>query len=291
LKLLVCGSTGMLGQALVKEFSQLQIEVYTLARKHADINLDFLNVEDLKQALETLDPDVVVNAVAIVDLKKCEEDPSLAYLLNARPVGVLAEYANVNNKYLVQISTDHYYFDQGNVVHNEMSPISLLNEYAKTKFAGECFALTARNSLVVRTNIVGYRRVEERPTFIEWVLKSLINKDEMMLFDNVYTSSIAVSQLAQIVYDLITAKARGVFNVASRQSVSKKEFVQRLAEKFELSTENTNVKKFQNEGKPFRATSMGLEVRKVENFLGYRMPDTVEVIERLYKDYLEVNHF
>lgn len=281
----------MLGQALVKEFSQLQIEVYTLARKHADINLDFLNVENLKQALETLDPDVVVNAVAIVDLKKCEEDPSLAYLLNARPVGVLAEYANVNNKYLVQISTDHYYCDQGNVVHNEMSPISLLNEYAKTKFAGECFALTARNSLVVRTNIVGYRRVEERPTFIEWVLKSLINKDEMMLFDNVYTSSIAVSQLAQIVYDLITAKARGVFNVASRQSVSKKEFVQRLAEKFELSTENTNVKKFQNEGKPFRATSMGLEVRKVENFLGYRMPDTVEVIERLYKDYLEVNHF
>ncbi|WP_340018623.1 sugar nucleotide-binding protein [Paenibacillus sp. FSL H3-0457] len=291
MKLLVCGSTGMLGQALVKEFNQLQIEVYTLARKHADINLDFLNVEDLKQALETLDPDVVVNAVAIVDLKKCEEDPSLAYLLNARPVGVLAEYANVNNKYLVQISTDHYYCDQGNVVHNEMSPISLLNEYAKTKFAGECFALTARNSLVVRTNIVGYRRVEERPTFIEWVLKSLINKDEMMLFDNVYTSSIAVSQLAQIVYDLITAKARGVFNVASRQSVSKKEFVQRLAEKFELSTENTNVKKFQNEGKPYRATSMGLEVRKVENFLGYRMPDTVEVIERLYKDYLEVNHF
>lgn len=290
MRVLLCGSTGMLGQAIVKKFSKHDIKLFTLARKNADINMDLLDEKNLKEVLDKLEPDLIINTVAIVNLQFCEKNPTDAYMLNARPVAVFANYARSNNKYLVQISTDHYYSDRENILHDESSQVSLLNEYAKTKFAGECFALTAENSLVIRTNIVGFRGIETRPTFIEWALNSLKNKEDMQLFDNVYSSSIAVSQLSQILYDLVTRKAKGIFNIASRESVSKKDFILSLAHKFEFSSQYTRVISYLPEEQLQRSTSMGLNVMKAERFLGYLMPDMEQVVNRLYSDYLEVEH-
>ncbi|AIW41941.1 sugar nucleotide-binding protein [Paenibacillus sp. FSL M7-0802] len=287
MRVLLCGSTGMLGKAVVKEFSKHGVELYTLSRTNADINLDVVHAELLTKHLNELEPDIIINALANVNLQLCEANPSSAYLINARPVSFLADYASSRNKYLIQISTDHFYADQKNILHDEKAPITLLNEYARTKYAAECFALTAPNSLVIRTNIIGFRNLEARPTFVEWVLRSLHNQENMKLFENVYASSIAVSQFAEIMYDLILRKAKGILNIASAESVSKKDFVLRLARKFELNTGNVDVASYVNGTGVQRSLSMGLNVGKAERLLGYTMPDLEQVIDRLYVDYFE----
>ncbi len=63
----------------------------------------------------------------------------------------------------MQISTDHYFCGQGDLKHDESAPVTLLNEYARTKYAGEAFALTNPEACVIRTNVVGFRGWEVRP--------------------------------------------------------------------------------------------------------------------------------
>ena len=285
MKVLVLGSTGMLGQALIKEALTHKFKVTGMARKNAGICCDITNDQALIEAIELIEPHVIINAAAIVNIKTCEEQPSLAYLVNARPVAILAEIARQKKIYLVQISTDHYYTGDINYQHNEMDAIRLPNEYARTKYMAECFALNSSMPLIIRTNVVGFRNQVNNPTFLEWVLDSLTNRTPMTLFNDFFTSSIDVTSFAKILFDLLDKKCSGVLNVGSREVFSKRVFIEAIAHDLGINLLHTKVGSVLDlKGIP-RAESLGLDISKVEQILGYKMPTMCEVINEIIKTY------
>lgn len=285
MRVIIIGGTGLLGQALQKEVKKRNYECYTVARKNADINLDITNDNDLEEVILDKKPDIVINACAIVNHKICDENPGLAYLTNARPSSILANLSKIYNYKYVYISTDGYFNGDGRLKHSETANIKLLNEYARTKYVGECFSLTNEKSLVVRTNIVGFRGKSEQPTFVEWVIKTLKNQEDMTLFDDYYTSSITVTQFSKSLLDLIEKNVLGVINLASSDVSSKKEFIEKLAEKFNFPLDNTRTGKVSELTTSKRADSLGLDVSKAEKLLGYNLPGLDEVIEQLKMEY------
>lgn len=287
MKVLLFGSTGMLGQALTIELKKRAIDFYTASRENADFKVDFMNKDSIEAVLYKVKPDVIINTIANINLQECENNPSIAYMVNARSVSILAEYSLKYNKYLIQISTDHYYLNDNNEHHDELYPIRLVNEYARTKYAGECFALSASKSLIIRTNIVGYRNKINHPTFIEWVIKSLNNKAPITLFNDFFTSSISVTQLSVILCDLLEKNAYGIFNIASKDVFSKEEFVKVLSKKFNLDMSNASSSSMHENAQLIRADSLGLNVKKVERVLGYEMPSLEQVVQELYNNYQE----
>lgn len=287
MKVLLFGSTGMLGQALVIELKKRNVTLYTASRENADFKVDFANKDSIETVLYKVKPDVIINTVANVNLQECENNPSIAYMINARAVSILAEYSLQHSTYLIQISTDHYYLNDHTKLHDELYPVRLVNEYARTKYAGECFALSSPKSLVIRTNIVGYRNKTNQPTFVEWVIKSLTNKESIILFNDFYTSSISVTQLSVILYDLLMKNVYGIFNIASKNVFTKQQFVQALSEKFDLDMSNSNTGSIHKNTQLIRADSLGLNVEKVEHVLGYEMPNLEQVVQELYINYQE----
>lgn len=285
MKILILGSTGMLGYALMNEAHERQLSVFGAARGRADIILDVLNDDDLGDLVYTLRPDVIINTVAITNLVNCEQDPGLAYRVNTRPVSILAEISDKIGAYFVQISTDHYYTGDERRKHTTTSPVCLLNEYARTKYAAESLALTAHNSLVVRTNIVGFRHMDGPPTFIEWVINSLHNKSEITLFEDFYTSSICVSQFAKALFNLIPKQPRGILNLASCEVASKKKFIETIAREFGYELENPKSGSVKQMMEVQRAESLGLDVAEAEALLGYDLPTLVEVVQSLKNEY------
>ena len=285
MKIVILGSTGMLGQALIKEALTHKFKVTGMARKNAGICCDITNDQALIEAIELIEPHVIINAAAIVNIKTCEEQPSLAYLVNARPVAILAEIARQKKIYLVQISTDHYYTGDINYQHNEMDAIRLPNEYARTKYMAECFALNSSMPLIIRTNVVGFRNQVNNPTFLEWVLDSLTNRTPMTLFNDFFTSSIDVTSFAKILFDLLDKKCSGVLNVGSREVFSKRVFIEAIAHDLGINLLHTKVGSVLDlKGIP-RAESLGLDISKVEQILGYKMPTMCEVINEIIKTY------
>ena len=289
MRVLVLGATGMLGQASMTEAMKRGICATGVARSGADVSIDIADSRQLKKVIEQLRPEVIINTIALTNIETCEKEPCLAYLINARSVNVMAEYARENGAYLIQISTDHYYTNDCDSRHAETSPVRLINEYTRTKFAGENFALTCPGALVVRTNIVGFRHKhkKDQPTFAEWVIQTLKNGLPITLFDDFFTSSIHVAQLSTALFDILDKHPCGILNLASRDVFNKKVFIEAIASCLGYSLSYARTGSVLESADVPRAESLGLDVTKAEKILGYRLPTMLEVVDSLISEYKE----
>ncbi|WP_042142581.1 SDR family oxidoreductase [Paucisalibacillus sp. EB02] len=288
MKILLIGATGMLGQALNNDFISENKQVVTVARNQCDYNLDLLNEgKHIIDIIEHENPDVIINSAAIVNLNYCEQNPGDAYTINARLPGLISLACQKTNSYFIQISTDHYYTNDKKKPHTEMDQITLLNEYARTKYAGEIYALNYKNSLVVRTNIVGYRNKPDNLSFIEWIIKSLDSKQPITGYNNYYTSSIDVYSFSAILREIINYKITGILNLASNEVISKYQFIKSFAEILGLQ-DLVNQGELKKEKEILRADSLGLDINKLNTYLKHHtIPSSEEVIMNLIIKYKE----
>ena len=289
MKILLLGSNGMLGQSVSRYFATLdKFELYTAARTGADFNFDFTNFEMLEECFAGIRPDICINAAAIVSLDDCEKNVGVAYSVNAAICSNLADLCARYQTYYIQISTDHYYSGDGRRKHTEKDAIHLYNEYARTKYAGECFAGLYENALVLRTNIVGFRGDAKRPTFVEWALNTLHSKQKMRLFNDFFTSSISTILFVKILRDVIDARLTGLYNLASGTVSSKEEFILNLSQQVLNYVPKYDSVSVAEGLHTRRAESLGLDTSKIEQALGYSMPQLDEVVHSIAKEYKEL---
>lgn len=279
MKAVVLGSTGLLGQAMVRELSARGHQPIGVARRAAAVSADISNDKELVEALDRERPDLVVNCAALVDIEACERDPGTAWKINARPLSFLAQWAVRHDCPLLHVSTDHYYTEGGSLGHRETDPVVLLNEYARTKYAAEAFALTAPQALTLRTSIVGLRGWPVK-TFAEWAIEAVEEDRAISLFADSYTSSIDVETFAAKALDLAQLGCRGIYNLGSREVVSKEAFIREIAAQLGCPLSKATVGSV-GQLATRRATSLGLDVRRAEEKLGSPLPTLAEVVRSI----------
>lgn len=288
MKLLLLGSTGMLGTALYAEGKHRGFEVLDVDVVDAQIILDISNSNELTRLIDQEKPDVIINTVAITSIDVCEKNPGLAYVINARPVAIMASLCKRLGIYLIHISTDHFFTGDRRLKHNESDPVVLLNEYARTKYIAEQFGLTNPDSLVIRTNILGFKNYPGQMAFADWIFKSLQENAPMQLFSDFFTSSLTVTQFSKYLFDLLPLRPTGILNVASRDVSSKKELILAINKKAGFDRTNLEIGSVL-ELFPRRAESLGLDVNKVERILGLSMPYFDEVVDDLVMEYRRIS--
>ncbi|MGE0668689.1 MAG: NAD(P)-dependent oxidoreductase [Sphingomonadales bacterium] len=281
---LVLGATGMLGQALMAYARSHGMRALGAARQGTDLSFDLLDGASVAAVVKTVRPALVINAAAMTDLAACEADPKRAFAVNAGAVGVLAEVCGEVTARLIHISTDHFFVGDGDKLHVETAPVHIVNEYARSKLAGETLALASPAALVVRTNVTGFRGWTGRPTFAEWMFESIMSNAETVLFDDFICSTIDARALAKAIFRLDEANATGLLNVAARQPASKKKFVEEVAKI--LGRPLTRCKTGSVASLvPRRAESLALDVGAAECKLGYRLPSVTDVACSLVEEY------
>lgn len=285
MKVLLLGSTGLLGQAIAAEWRRRGHTILEAARRDAPIALDIADETALLETLAAQTPDIVVNGAALTDIDACERDPAAAWLVNARPLAFLASWSKQTGGRLVQVSTDHYYANGGDTAHDEEAPVVLLNEYARTKYAGEAFALTAPQALVLRTSIVGIRGWKQ-PSFAEWAIDVAENDRPATLFADAWSSAIDVGTFARAALDMAEAGAAGRFNLAAGDVYTKEEFLREIASQLGV-TLTAAVPGSVATLATCRASNLGLDVTRAEQLLGYRLPTRTEVVSAVLRQYRE----
>lgn len=247
MKILILGSSGMLGREFVNIFKD-KYEVYgidindikNLGNRYFSINL--LNELEIKKFLEKNIFDIIINSVAIVDLKKCETDKKLAEDLHVNLNKNFIEYCNKNNAKYIYISTDSVFDGEvGN--YTEESITKPLNNYAYTKFLGEKEVEKIKNHIIVRTNILGY--TENQNSLFKWAYINLKDNVEINGFEDVIFSPISVFRLSELIDELIKINYQGLINVVNDTVLSKYEFLNILKEMIS-STSKINKVKIQN---------------------------------------------
>jgi dTDP-4-dehydrorhamnose reductase len=285
MKVLLLGSTGLLGQAIAPVWRQRGHTLVEAARRHSTISLDIADETALLETLAAEAPDIVVNCAALTDIDACERDTAAAWRINARPLAFLASWSKQTGGRLVHVSTDHYYAAGDAAAHDEQVPVTLLNEYARAKYAGEAFALTTPHALVLRTSIVGIRGWE-RPSFAEWAIDVAENDRPATLFADAWSSSIDVKTFARAALDMADTGASGLFNLAAGEVYTKENFLREIASQLGV-TLTAAVPGSAATLAIRRATCLGLDVRRAETVLGYRLPTRAEVVSSVLRQYRE----
>ena len=280
--LLVVGATGLFGQAFMAEGKKQGLDVVGAARRDADIAMDLGDQESIETTIASSRPDIVVNTAAMIDIGGCEANPDRAHKINAEAPGRLAKIALDHGARTVQISTDHFYTGDGTRPHREDEPVVLLNEYARTKLAGENSVLEHADTLVVRTNILGFRGWE-KPTFAEWSLSTVLEDRPVTLFADSFISAIDVRAGARAILKLALGGAGGLVNVGCREVYSKKDLIKGLAEK--LGRKLTNARSGSvRQLEIRRGESLGLDVGLAEKLLGYKLPNMNDVLDAIVSE-------
>ena len=275
---------------MIKAAQQELFEVMVISKTDGIDLTKVKNSSEIENLFNDLKPDLVFNATGITDLNYCEKYPEQAWLLHARLPALIATWSSKFNIPWVHVSTDHYYTGTENIYHTEIDSVTTLNEYAASKLAGECLALTSNRALVLRTNIIGKRGLQNQPNFAEWAIKNLKNQSSFEGYTNTWSSSIEVGQFATLALRMVANGCNGLMNLACSESISKADWIEKIARCAEFETKNmkkvttpvTDAYVFK------RANAMGLDCSKSQVFLkslGLKLPDSDEVVKALVNSF------
>lgn len=99
--------------------------------------LDLTDPDSIRSLVQAHKPGLIVNAAAYTAVDKAEQEPDLAYAINARALAVLAEEARAIHAGLVHYSTDYVFPGDGTRPYREAEPTGPLGIYGDSKLKGE----------------------------------------------------------------------------------------------------------------------------------------------------------
>jgi dTDP-4-dehydrorhamnose reductase len=176
MKILILGSNGRLGTALVRRWKNLpDTEIVALTRAQVDL-ADPEKAEAALSAISFGAGDVVVNCAAATDVDGCERDREGARRINAETPGKIARLCAARIARLIHIGTDYVYdgsLDRPYAEEDEANPLS---HYGSTKLEGDREVLGASpDHCVVR---VSWVFGPDKPSFVDAIVKRALTSPE-----------------------------------------------------------------------------------------------------------------
>ncbi len=228
MKLLIFGAPGAVGTALEAECLRRKIPCVPLRRVDADVT----DAATVSRVISQHRPTVVVNSVALVGIKLCEDDPQRAFAVNALAARSIAIECERIGASFVQPSSHAVFDGSKEGAYTEDDFPAPLNTYAITKFAAERFALTccSRGYVVRFPTLFGPRR-NTAPGFADKMLERLRGGEPIRAPTDKIDSPTYTLDAARLLLDMLVARMPvGVYHIANAGSASYFEFVSRMAE-------------------------------------------------------------
>ncbi len=287
--MLITGATGLLGANMVMTFASRGEDVVGLCRNpfnSGDItffNADITHKGETEAYIRSLKPSSVVHCAAATNVDRCEDAPEEAMMANAESTGRLAETSRSVGARFVYISTDAVYKgDRGGYTEeDETWPV---NEYGKSKLAGEKMAIEADpDALVLRTNMYGWN-AQEKSSLAEWILGKLANSENLNGFSDVIFTPLLVNDLADITLELVKKDVTGIVNLGCSEAISKYEFARAVARTFGCDEELITSSSVRDiDFKAPRPLDTSMNTDKLEGLLGRKPPGVTESLIRFKK--------
>ena len=149
MRILVTGREGQVARSLAERAAaHPDLELVATSRAEADLS----SSGSVAAVIAALQPDLVINAAAYTAVDQAEEEPALAFRINAEGAGEAAAAARAVGAAFIQLSTDYVFDGEAAGPYGEEAPTNPLSVYGRSKLAGE-EAVRAANPahLILRT--------------------------------------------------------------------------------------------------------------------------------------------
>ena len=279
MKILVTGSTGLVGSRIVELLSAK----YQFENISRSTRVDIENKESVLSAISASDAQVVLHLAAKTNVDGCETDKSSgetgeAWRVNVEGTRNVVRACLKTNKKLIYISTD-FVFDGTKEAYSEEDIPNPVNWYAKTKYEGEKIVQDLKTPWIIARIAYPYRANFVKPDFFRAILNRLKNNEPVSaVTDHIFTPTF-IDDIAFALDILIKSNSQGIFHVVGSQSLTPFAAANLIADEFELDkskiSKTTRADFFNNRAtRPFqlalkndKITKLGIEMRTFDGGL------------------------
>ena len=197
--------------------------------------LDLKQPGEVKRTLEEIAPDVVIHAAATADIDLCERNPDLARTLNVTLTQAVADSCSRARSQLIYVSTDNVFDgERGNYIEaDQPCPI---NEYARTKAAGEAIVAAVSGSTIARISLVmGFGPLGGGNSFLERTIPMLRAGQTINVPPEEIRTPIDVLTLGKALLELATRSFPGTMHLSGNDALDRVSLTRRIAERFGYS--------------------------------------------------------
>jgi dTDP-4-dehydrorhamnose reductase len=204
MKILVLGSSGMLGHKMVERLQLRHSNVIGLSRENGLDARDLIRTENTFRLIK---PDVIINCVGTIKQRISNAEEVIA--INALFPHFLERVCTEMNVKLIHFSTDCA-FSGKRGKYTESDIPDPIDHYGYTKAMGE---IVFQNALTIRTSIVG-REKSNYHGLLEWFLRQ---QGEIQGYENAIWTGVTTNWLADTVGVFLEGGLflSGLYNVAS----------------------------------------------------------------------------
>jgi dTDP-4-dehydrorhamnose reductase len=176
-KIAILGKNGRLGAALCRD---LKHDIRAFGRAELDL------MKPIRQQLEGVEFDLLINAAAATNVDWCEQHAAEASLINTRSVSELGVLCVERGVRCLHVSTDYVFDGLASRPYREEDAAKPISIYGKTKRLGEKLLLqSSADHLAIR---VSWVFGPDRPGFIDSLLDRAINQEAVEAIDDKFSA-------------------------------------------------------------------------------------------------------
>jgi dTDP-4-dehydrorhamnose reductase len=233
-KLLLLGATGKMGTAISKVFA----DKYILEKRNSK-DFDALDFNQVKDLVESIKPDIIINAVAFLAIDPSEESPETSFQSNTLYPRLLAQLSKKHGFFLIHFSTDAVFNDKKQDFHVESDIPCPLNMYGMTKYAGDCMIQSiAENYYIIRIPVL-FGETPKKDQFVEKMLQRIEDGHKELCIANDIISSPSYSyDISTKIKEIIESNLEsGVYHVSNQGKASLYELMCEIVKELGLDVE------------------------------------------------------
>lgn len=269
--ILLTGAGGQVGFELARALAD-HGDVIALDRAA----LDLADADAIVATVRQARPELIVNAGAYTAVDLAESESTLAFAVNARAPGILAEEAKRQDAVLIHYSTDYVFDGRRTTPYEEGAPTGPLNVYGASKFEGECaIEQSGARALVFRTSWVYGARGRN---FLLTILRLAQERDELRIVADQsgtpnWCRTLSDATTAAVAHGMPwLAERSGLYHMTSAGATTWHGFAQAIVG--EVPRPRVVGIATSEYPTPARRPAYGvMSSRKFEATFGYRMPD------------------
>ncbi len=213
--LVLGGTTGLLGQALVQVLKGQGWDVFCPGRR----DLDVFDQAMLEAYVEDHQPTHIFNAIGYTQVDKAEDEPHEARRLNTSLPICLARLAKAWDLPFIHYSTDFVFDGKQSTPYLPDDVPNPLSVYGRTKREGEqgILALGWDKSLIIRT---AWLFGPHKTNFVDKILTLAAQRSSLQIVHDQVGSPTFTLDLACHTLALVKARAHGIFHLANEGQAS-----------------------------------------------------------------------
>ena len=269
-KILVLGSSGMLGHILVNVLeSSKSFNVFNLARNRKINNqtllCDVTNFSELENHIDSISPDYIINCVGVL-INESSKDVKSSILINSYLPHYLDSLSERFKFKLIHISTDCV-FSGKKGMYTENSKTDPIDRYGFTKNLGEVVKM---NHLTIRTSIVGPELKKNGEGLLTWILKN--KRGSIDGFTNSIWSGLTTIELSRAIIYCIKNNLNGLLHIYS-SSIAKYDLIKIINDKFNLDIQINKV----------LGKNSNKSLISIRNDFNHKIPSHLEMISEMHE--------